>query len=391
MTNALNTRYGKRARTSQAHRKSAVCVLGLAAAIALPMVAHAGPRQTASGAWAGGLWTAQSTIVGQTSTAILAGGGDPIYSPQRPEKNGVVQLLIDYGNSGAYVCSGSLASDRRSIITAGHCAVRGEDGRQPKITAFFNKGEDEAPVIGNPFSTAIKVSKITIAPAYTHSVIDQNDVAVLRLADYAPGYATAYDIYNGGDLTGLTFNVAGYGRRSDTGGALGVNLGTGRLKEGDNVYERRFGDPIWNGELDGIFGDESEYDFSYIADFDNGTEENDATCQIAIQLGLDEGALCDRGLGAREATIAGGDSGGPGFVDGKLASVNSYSLSFGPDFGDYDGLLNSSWGEYAGYVPLFLHYNWINGELFAPEPGALALLGLGVGMIALRSRRSSAR
>ena len=56
--------------------KSTMIVLAGVAQLALPMAAQAGG--TLSGSSHGLSWTAQSTIVGQTSTATLAGGGNPI-------------------------------------------------------------------------------------------------------------------------------------------------------------------------------------------------------------------------------------------------------------------------------------------------------------------------
>jgi hypothetical protein len=94
-------------------------------------------------------------------------------------------------------------------------------------------------------------------------------------------------------------------------------------------------------------------------------------------------------LGAREVGIAPGDSGGPAFIDGRLASVNSYGLTFGNDFGDVDLILNSSWGEYSGYVPIYLHADWIRGiQASVPEPESWALMILGFGFVggALRRR-----
>ena len=371
--------------------------IALAALLVGTVSAHAIPMRVQSGQWGGGVWTARSTIVGQTSTARLQDGGDPLYSPRRPQKDGVVQLLVDYGDLGAASCSGSLASDRRSIVTAAHCAVA-VNGVKPKITAIFNRGGDEAAVLGNPLSVNVAVGRITIAPDYTGFVIDQSDVAVLRLTRAAPDWATAYELHQGDELTGEEFNVAGYGLRSDVGGEVGINRAAGILREGWNTYGHRVDDAIWNDELDGIFGEDAgfgytyeDYQYSYWADFDNGTEINDPFCQIAIAVELDESALCDTGVGEREATIAPGDSGGPGFIDGRLATVNSYGLTFGEDFGDYDGLLNSGWGEFAGYVPLFLHRDWIEGLLQVPAPGGVALLGLAVGLVGLRSRRASNR
>jgi hypothetical protein len=369
-----------------------ILILGLLTATVLtaPAISAApsDPR-VISGSFGGGQWQARSTIIGQTSTATIAGGGDPLYLPSRPQKNGVVQLAMDYGGGNVFTCSGSLASDRRSIVTAAHCVTI--DGKQPKkTTAYFFDGDPDQIVAGNPMATAVDVSKYFVQGDYSFAVVDQNDIAVLRLKKEAPAWATAYDLYTD-DIAGKEFNVAGYGGRSDTGGAVGINLGTGRLREGDNVYDFRLGDDRFGGELAAIFevyGGQVQY--SYLSDFDNGLAVNDGACLVAAALNLGAGTLCDTGLGAREVSIAGGDSGGPGFIDGRLASVNSYSLSFGNDFGDYDLRLNSSWGEFAGYVPVYLHADFVNASLFqggVPEPATWGMMIAGFGLVGAAARR----
>lgn len=362
-----------------------------AALLATPVLAAQGIGRTQSGTLAGGIhWTAASRIVGQTSTATIAGGGNAAYLPAQPQKSGTVQLLMEYGEFGSAVCSGSLGSDRRTIVTAAHCVSELASGLRPdKVTAIFWAGDSDQMALGNPEATAIDVTRSFVNPAYTGEVIDQNDIAVLRLGAAAPDWATAYELYEAGDLTGRQFNVAGYGLRSSEGGALGVNLGTNRLREGDNVYEFRLGDPIWNGLLN--FGGAAEQDYSYLSDFDNGLGLNDSACEVAKAVALAAGSFCNAGLGVREVGIAGGDSGGPGFIDGKLASVNSYGLTFGNDFGDVDLLLNSSWGEYSGYVPIYLHGDWIRGVQAAiPEPASWATMIMGLGLIGFTMRSRAA-
>lgn len=352
--------------------------------------ALAGPTgKVASGSINGLSWFAQSRIVGQTSTATIAGGGNPIYLPSQPQKSGTVQLLMEYGEFGAAVCSGSLGSDRRSIVTAAHCVSEKASGLRPdKVTAIFWNGDSDAGALGNPLATAIDVTNWFSNPGYTGEVLDQNDIAVLQLAEYAPAWATAYQLYEEGDLTGKQFNVAGYGLRSFEGGSTGVNLGTNRLREGDNVYEFRLGDPIWGPYLN--FGGTADYSYSFLSDFDNGLAANDSSCAIAAALALPAGTFCNTGIGDREVGIAGGDSGGPGFIDGKLASVNSYGLTFGNDFGDVDLFLNSSWGEFSGYVPVYLHGDWIRSVQAAiPEPSTWAMLIAGFGLVGAAARRRS--
>jgi hypothetical protein len=361
----------------------------LAAAIAAVPAAASGATgfgKTQSGSIDGLNWTAASRIVGQTSTATVAGGGNPLYHPSRPGKNGVVQLLMDYGELGQSLCSGSLGA-RNTIITAAHCVSPLASGYTPqKVTAIFWNGDPDQTFLSNPDAIAIDITGIHVADGYTGEVIDQNDIAVLRLGSAAPKWATVYDLHAEGDLTGKAFNVAGLGFRSSEGGAVGHDLGASRLREGDNMYEFRMGDPIWGGLLD--FGGTADSAYSYLADFDNGLAENDSACSVAMAVALPAGTYCNLGLGAREVGIAPGDSGGPGFIDGRLASVNSYGLSFGGDFGDVDLFLNSSWGEFSGFVPVYLHADWIRSVQAAiPEPGSWAMMIAGFGLVGAAARR----
>lgn len=347
----------------------------------------------------GGLaWQAQSTIVGQNSTATLAAGGNPAYFPSMPAHSGVVALIMDYGAAGAFICSGSLLSDRRSILTAGHCVSSGTDARPLSTTAFFYGGPNPDTVVPfNPASTAVSVSDYFVNALYTGEVIDQNDIAVLRLSDFAPDFATAYDIFDGGDLTGQDFNIAGYGGRSDTGGSIGANLGTGRLRQGDNNYSFRLGDSDFGGfftDVDPMTGENffgtASIGYSYLSDFDNGLAANDASCQLAGAFGLGGAKYCNTGVGALEVGTAGGDSGGPQFIDGRISSVTSYGLSFGSGFGDVDNRLNSSWGEFNGFVPTFIHSAFIRSSM-VPEPQTWAMMLFGFGLMgyAMRRRRYS--
>ena len=355
----------------------ALTALALAAA-----TAHAAPTREVSGSYNGTTWIAQSTVVGQASTGTLASGGSALYTAPMPQYSGVVALIMNYA-AGSFICSGTLLADRQSILTAGHCVTDGPTLANPiSTTAFFYGGSNPDTVVpNNILATAVSVSQYFVNPGYTGQVVDQNDIAVLRLSAPAPAFAASYQLYTGTDLTGQDFNLAGYGRRSNAGGSVGANLGTGILRQGDNRFDFRFGDADWGGFWNGFFDDPSlptaQVAYSYLSDFDNGTGARDASGILAADFALTGPKYNNLGRGATEVSTAGGDSGGPQFVGGNIAAVTSYGLSFGMAYGDLDASLNSSFGEFNGFVPVNIHAAFINASL-VPEPGSYAMMAMGL-------------
>nr|WP_310474239.1 trypsin-like serine protease [Sandarakinorhabdus sp.] len=366
----------------------------------------------ASGTRNGLNWAATSRVIGQTATSDVLppsntiGGGNPLYKPAA-NKSGTVALIMEYSNGDRFICSGSVLADGRSIATAAHCVSDGAGTANPvKTTVHFYNGNPDERAVNPGASETRSVTGYFVHPEYSGQVIDQNDIAILRINRDAPDSAQRYDLFTPNDLTGTQFNVAGYGTRSTTGGVNGntapFGARTGFLREGDNIYDYAWGDARFQSfftELDGngenfffnplTNNNVADYEFSYISDFDNGLRAQDQSRRIANALGL--GPLGNTffdnvGVGDREVGIAGGDSGGPGFVDGKLASINSYGLTFGANFGDFDGRFNAGWGEFSGYVPIYIHTDFIASTAL-PEPASWAMLIIGFGLTGATMRR----
>jgi hypothetical protein len=328
------------------------------------------------------------------------GGGNPIYKPSA-NKSGTVALMMEYSNGDRFICSGSVLADGSSIATAAHCVSSGggvKDANLTKTTVHFYNGDPDQRTVAPGVSETRSVTGYFVNPDYTGEVIDQNDIAILRINREAPASAQRYDLFTNGDLTGTEFNVAGYGTRSTTGGANGntppFGARTGFLREGDNRYDYAWGNSVFGGfftdeDASGNFFGTADIELSYVSDFDNGLAAQSQAFRIWRGVGASAAACApfiDNGLGTREVGIAGGDSGGPGFVDGELASINSYGLTFGTNFGDFGGGLNSGWGEFSGYVPVYIHTDFI-ASTAVPEPASWALLIMGFGLTGAAARR----
>ena len=369
----------------------------LALSVGLVTGAVAQPR-TASGSFGDLTWTASSMLTGATNTGAPTLSGDALFHPGFPNAaySGVVGLLVTYTGVGSFVCSGTLMNDRQSILTAAHCVTNGPGLTLPaSTTVFFQPTAGVA--TGNSIydfgsgATTIAASSYFVNPLYNGDVINQNDIAVIRMSTVAPATAASYG-FRTTSPEGLNFNVAGYGNLGA--GATGsIALTTGRLRQGNNLYDFRLGNALFGTNWATVLGEPfAQIENSFLSDFDNSLAANDTACRVtqaSIFGGVPGTTFCNLGLGNREVGIAGGDSGGPNFISGLVAGVNSYGLSFGTDFGDVSAALNSSFGEFSGYVPTHIHTAFITASL-VPEPGTYAMLALGLVAVAGVARRRKA-
>jgi hypothetical protein len=376
--------------------RAVACVTGLAAAAgssSAQQLTWAQESQTFNG------WTAVHEIVGQTSTATIAGGGDPIYIAPKPQYSGAVGLLMNYGAAGNFVCSGSLIGSF-TVLTAAHCVSSATRGAPLSTTAFFYAGADDPSLYAaGSGATQIAVSSTFVHPLYTKTVIDQNDIAVLNLAQAAPAFAPILGLSSLTDLTGVDHIIAGYGVRSDTGGSVGSNLGSGRLRYAGNRFDFRFGDADFEGYWTGAFP--AVADHVWISDFDNGTAFRDGSCNVAIFEGPNAPAVfgkpvftsdkyCNTGIRDANNSIAfegiggGGDSGAGYYVEGKIAAVHSFALWYRDDES------TNRFGQLKGAVPVYQHIDFIRASM-VPEPSTWAMAIAGFALIggAVRRRRAA--
>lgn len=305
-------------------------------------------------------YTARSTMVTALDPSL------PIYAaPRGVGYDGVAGLLITKP-TGTYLCTGSLFGGTASrVVTAAHCLL---DATSIDVIFFPPGGGTET----------VTTSTYLIKSGYTGSVIDPNDIGVIGLGTSITD-VESYSLFTG-DAVGMVYDEVGFGASGT--GATGVTLPAGLRRHGYNRFDFTGADPVFAGFWD-------DYDILF-ADFDNGSAAQDASCRLTAYFTASNAAYCDLGLGDYEALAAPGDSGGPLFVGGRLAAVSSFGLTFADGIvGDVDGLLNSSFGEFAGFVPIAAHAAWLKTAL-VDEPATLLLTFTGLlGIALVRRRRDS--
>jgi len=198
-------------------------------------------------------------------------------------------------------------------------------------------------------TVTIQARAVYVPSDYSHYRED-NDIAIIELAETAPQFADRYDIYRGDDELGQTVTFVGYGSTGT--GDTGKNAAypTGVARYGDNTYDILSGE--WKGS--DVWGTDIG---CLLYDFDDGTKAHDAIGNNSGEQNL--------GVGDREVSHAGGDSGGPGFIGGKIAGVHSW------------GSETTSYGGYGGDTRVSVYAGWIDSIVgnFVPEGGADRLEG----------------
>jgi hypothetical protein len=299
------------------------------------------------------------TLVGLSSgplRAIVVASGDPNSSPvavgySNSVVNGIGQTVDLSGVVNIGNCSGSLLSDGYSILTAEHCItpVIG-DSLPSSITVDFQ---------GPSGIVADTATTYYLDPAWTGDSTQGGDLAVLRLDQAAPSFATRYSLYTG-FFTTSPILLAGYGMTGV--GAVGC-CGFGTLRQGQNRYVG-LGGNVFTGWSDSLLVGQ------FVADSDI----------------------------PNEVDIAPGDSGGPSFYDGEIMGVHDLLACISEpsdpnvctDPPSASPSLNSSFGQFFADTSVSANASWIE-SVETPEPASCSMVLLGLAVAGLFTRRTGRR
>ena len=255
-------------------------------------------------------------------------------------------------------CTGSLLPTGRHILTAAHCITfLGTNIPFPESISDTTVKFD----LDGEFIVRDVVREV-FHPNWDGNVAHGYDIAILELSEQAPDVADRYDIWRDlGRELGREFTKVGYGvNGSGTNGmdddqfedlqnaqdVTARHLGENKYEvAGDTLQKQLNSDaPITNGELVLAY------------DFDSGSWMNNSLRRL--------GFASDLGLGAnREAMAAKGDSGGPNFIDGKIAGVTSYGFGFSSNLDASPNVTDFSFGEIGVDTRVAAFADWVDSHL----------------------------
>ena len=186
-----------------------------------------------------------------------------------------------------------------------------------------------------------------------YDAINNNDLAIVSLTANAPTLALRYDIYRKKNEISKQFTIVGYGLNG-TG-----NSGYASNSESSNIRYKAINTFDADAfELKANLGSSINWTplpgTQLLADFDNQIATNDALGNLINKN--------DLGVGINEGFIAPGDSGGPAFIDAKVAGIASYTTSLSNSLisPDVDSLSNSSFGEIGSWQRISTYQEWID-------------------------------
>jgi hypothetical protein len=307
--------------------------------------------------------------------------------------NGVAGALdgvarLSFSNSGGnWACSGSLLAGGQYVLTAAHCA---DDFTSMKVDFGWYNGSAVA-------TRTVAVGSAYVNPNWNGDLDTGADIAILKLNTAVTGIQ-GYKLSTTNDV-GKDFLMAGYGTTSNGTTSGATNWDDYKYGHyGYNTFD--IDSKTYNEISDQYIGwgyDASYYapGVTYMSDFDDGTAQHNTLGRMAGVAG--NGWTSNLGLGANEALIAGGDSGGGDFVwngsEWILSAVHSWGWQggacsyFGLGGCDISSSNSSSIGDMSGSTATFSHIAWINSVTAVPEPATYGMMLSGLALVGAMARR----
>ena len=246
--------------------------------------------------------------------------------------NGVVRISYN-----GYYGTGMLLYDGVSILTAAHLFS------STPVSASQSKVLLQTPTGNVEYNT----SNPTIYDYYDPANAN-GDLAIVKLDAHAPADAHRYELYRNSDEIGKDFTLVGYGEPGS--GAYGVDTNYHELLKlkSQNSFDADFL-TIKQSPKTAIAW--TPWEGSQLAaDFDDTTSQNDTIGYLTDTPNI--------GLGVNEGLIAPGDSGGPAFINNKVAGVATYVTAL-------DNSVDSSFGDIAAWQRVSYFQKWIDQTIRA--------------------------
>jgi len=321
------------------------------------------------------------------SEALLITSGDPAdpkYANAGENlRNGVGSIFIQFASTapGGFLCTASVIGDHH-ILTAGHCLRNTAPGGEPdtitRLVVILPSGVDYFidTDAGADISFAVNPGYDFWSPLV--GAFAANDIAVIELAEALEGDVDRYDLYRDTDEFGEETRHYGHGvSGKGNKGAVGESSFY-MARTGLNMYEQTIAPLLGVPDFLVDTFDQLLHDFDSGGRRHNAMEwwftskwachpenDNPPQAQDGQCTTFKDGSYPDfKGFGKLEVGVAPGDSGGPGFIDGKIAGVHSFGFTHncqGVTNGtDFSCGLNSSYGEVSGDTRVSSHAGWID-------------------------------
>ena len=245
--------------------------------------------------------------------------------------------------------TGELLSTGYHVLTAAHLLYgTGEAAESIDPSTVYVSFVNTA---GDVFTYTAK--EIYIHPDYAGNYLTQADLAIIVLDECVDSSITRYDIYRDSDELDRNFTMVGFGETSqvvkenervenDDDDTTNNNNNDNTTTTTETIASKHFGMNTFE-----LYGTDISAGYNHntlLFDFDDGSRKYDT-------FGNSYGVV-NRGLGDNETMAALGDSGGPCFIDGKVAGVISWSNSGTPGA--------PTPGDYAAAVRVSAYADWID-------------------------------